>query len=81
MELDKNIRMVEEHRKDLLRQAEQYRLVQQVLSGAPPEDGIRTRLLRFIGLRLVNMGRLLKRTYGRQARSSTSTANLNHWEE
>ncbi len=30
MEPDKNIRSVEEHCKDLLREAEQYRLIQQV---------------------------------------------------
>ncbi len=47
---DKNIRMVEEHRKDLQRQAEQYRLIQQARAGAPPKEGFRTRWLRFLNL-------------------------------
>ncbi len=81
MEPDKNIRMVEEHRKDLLREAEQYRLAQQALAGAPPKDAFRTRLLRFLGQRLVNMDCHLKRPFGKQARSSSGTANLNPCEE
>ncbi len=78
---DKNIRMIEEHRKDLLREAEQYRLAQQAFAGAPPKDGFRTRLLRFLGQRLVNMDCHLKWPFGRQALSSTGTANLNPCEE
>ncbi len=78
MEPDKNIRMVEEHRKDLLREAEQNRMAQQALAGALPKDGSRTRLLRFLGQRLVNMDCHLKRLFGRQALSSTCPANLNH---
>ncbi len=81
MEPDKNIRMIEEHRKDLLREAEQYRLAQQALAGASPKDGLRTRLLRFLRQRLVNMDCHLKRPFGRQTRSSTGTAILKHCEE
>ncbi len=81
MEPDKNIRMIEEHRKDLLREAEQYRLAQQALAGASPKDGFRARLLRFLGQRLVNMDCHLKRPFGRQALNSTCPANLNHCEE
>ncbi len=81
MEPDKNMRLVEEHRKDLLRQAEQYRLAQQALADAPPKDGLRTRLLRFLGQRLANMDCHLKRPFGRQALSSTGTADLNPCED
>jgi len=75
MEPDKNIRSVEEHRKDLLREAEQYRLVQLARSGRPPEDRIWTRLLNWLERRIIDLGCLLKSHFGGMARSSAETAN------
>jgi len=78
---DENILQIEQHRKVLLRQAEQYRLVQQGRGSKSPRARIWARLLSWLGQRLINLGCHLKRPFGRQARSATGITNLNHCEE
>ena len=66
MESDKDIRMKEEQRKDLMRQAEQYRLAQQTLAGRPPRASIWRRLLHWFGDKLIDIVCFLLRQYGGQ---------------
>ncbi len=81
MEFDKDIRMKEEQRKDLLHQAEQYRLVKQALAGSPSRASIWKRLLHWLGHQLVDIGCFLLRQFDRQKRSYTDMAKLYPCEE
>ncbi len=77
MEPDKNIRSIEEHRKDLQREAEQYRLVQQARTGISARAGIWLRLLSWLNQRLIDLACLLKSRFGGRARSFTATVDQN----
>ncbi len=77
MELDKNIRSIEEHRKDLLREAEQYRLVQQARTGISARAGIWLRLLSWFYQRLIDVACLLKSPFRGRARRINATVDQN----
>ncbi len=76
MNFDKDMRMIEEHRKDLLRQAEQYRLIQQARAGRPPRVNLWRRLLYWLGQRLINAGCLLQKRLGKHAHSAAGAPGL-----
>jgi hypothetical protein len=81
MEFDKDIRIKEEQRKDLLRQAEQYRLVKLALAGRPPRASFLSQPLHWLGHQLVEIGCFLLRQFDRQARRSINTPKLYPCEE
>jgi hypothetical protein len=76
MEFDKDIRMKEEQRKDLLRQAEQYRLAKQALAGRPPKDSFWLRLFHWLGHQLIDIGCFVLRQFDRQVRSLNDSPKL-----
>jgi hypothetical protein len=67
MEFDKYERLHKAHYKELLRQAEQYRLVQQALAGRPRKSSLRIRLRCWLKQQLVNAGCIRQRIFGEQA--------------
>jgi hypothetical protein len=71
MEFDKDIRMKEEQRKDLMRQAEQYRLVKLALASRPPRDSIWRQLIHWFGDKLVDIVCFLLRQYGEREHTSS----------
>ncbi len=75
MEPDKNLRSIEEHHKDLLREAEQYRLVQQARAGIPARARIWARMLSWLNQRLIDLACLLKSLFGGRAHSFTVTVD------
>ncbi len=81
MNLEKDILMKEEQRKDLLIQAEQYRLVQQALAGKPSSASFWKRLLHWLGHQLDEIRCFLRSLFDRQARSSTIPLGLYPCEE
>jgi hypothetical protein len=81
MEFDKDIRMKEEQRKDLLRQADQYRLVRQALAGRPPRASYWRRLVHWLGQQLIDTGCCMLRQFERQRRSSIDSMKLYPCEE
>jgi hypothetical protein len=81
MEFDKDIRIKEEQRKDLLRQAEQYRLVKLALASRSARNSLWKRLPHWLGHQLVEIGCFLLRQFDRQARSSTDSPRLYPCEE
>jgi hypothetical protein len=81
MEFDKDIRMKEEQRKDLLRQVEQYRLGKLALAGRPPRASIWRRLLHWSGDKLIDIVCFLLRQFDRLVRISTDAAGLYPCEE
>ncbi len=81
METDKNIRLIEEHRKDLLRQADQYRLVQQALASQPARIRFWSRLIHWIGELLINVGCFIQTSFRKQTYNSTEPSSLKPCEE
>jgi hypothetical protein len=76
MGFDTQVRLSEEHRKDYLRQADQFRLVKQALAGSESRASLRMYLLQWFGQQLIEIGCFLKRHFGRQARTSVNTLAL-----
>jgi hypothetical protein len=81
MAFDKDIRMKEEQRKDMLRQAEQYRLVRQALAGRPARASFWRPLFHWLGHQLTNIGCFLLRQFDRWVPRSTNSAKLYPCEE
>ena len=77
MDLNKVERLHREHYKDLLRQAEQYRLVQQALSARSPQPSLWTRVFSWFRQLLDNLGCLLQRRVSEEPRRSTDTLSQN----
>jgi hypothetical protein len=77
MDLNKVERLQREHYKDLLRQAEQYRLVQQALSVRSPQPGLWKRVFSWFRQLLDNLGCLLQRSVSGEARRSTDKLSQN----
>lgn len=77
MEFDKNLRLQEAHHKDLLRQAEQYRLVQLALAGKPPRLGLHTRLINRLRLLITNLICFLQNQFYGRAQNSTVSSYQN----
>ncbi len=71
MKFDKNVQIVEEHRKDLLRQADQYRLIQKASTGTTPPANFWTRLLQWLGQLLIHIRCLLQTQLSRQGLTMT----------
>jgi hypothetical protein len=81
METDKNIRLIEEHRKDLLRQADQYRLVQQALANQPDRVYFWWHLIHWVGELLINLGCFIQTSFRKQTYISTEPPSLKPCEE
>jgi hypothetical protein len=81
MDFDKDIRMKEEQRKDLLRQAEQYRLVQQALAGWPPRSSFWRRVLHWSEDKLIEIVCFLLRQYDRPRRATANPPGMYPCEE
>jgi len=74
--------MIKEHQKDLLRQAEQRRLLQQAPESRPPRVSFWTRLRQRIGSQVIDIDCVpLLKYFIRRARSSSDTAGLKPCEE
>jgi hypothetical protein len=81
MEFDKDFRMKEEQRKDMLRQAEQYRLMKLALASRPASESIWSRLLGWLGHQLVEIGCFLMKQFDRQAYKTVDLPRLYPCEE
>jgi hypothetical protein len=81
MKYDLYIRLVEEKRKDLLRQAEQYRLIQEALASRAPRANIWTRFIHWLGQLLSNVGCLLQTRFGGQVYSPAKASSFTPCEE
>lgn len=81
MNYDMNIRMVEEHRKELLRQADQYRLIQEKLAGRTPQAIFWIPFIVWVGQLLIDIGCLLQTYLWRQAHNITEPPSLTPCEE
>ncbi|MGE5225098.1 MAG: hypothetical protein ACM3PY_21895 [Omnitrophica WOR_2 bacterium] len=81
MNYEMNIRMVEEHRKELLRQADQYRLIQETLASRTPQAYFWTPIIVWVRRLLIDIGCLLQTYLRRQARNITDTPGLTPCEE
>ncbi len=60
---DKDLWVMQEHYNDLLREAEQERLLRRVRKGMPREPNILSRSLGWMGQQLVHWGCLLEKHY------------------
>jgi hypothetical protein len=63
-------RVQETHQQDLMRQAEQFRLQQEALSGITPATPLAGRFFSWLGRQMVNMGRAMQRHYAELAGQS-----------
>ncbi len=70
----KDIYTREEQAKDLLREAEQEHLAQEVLASAPQHNHFYCHVLKWLGGRLVAMGQALQSRHSDAARSSQPLA-------
>ena len=77
MDFYRNLRVQEEHNKDLLRQAEQYRLVQRALEGRPHRTSLPVRMLNWLGLLITNLICFIQRQFGGRAQNSTVSSYQN----
>jgi len=71
MEFDKYLRLQEAHHQDLLRQAEQYRLVQLALAGKPRRPSLQAWLMNWLGSLITNLICFLQSQFGKRAQKST----------
>lgn len=76
MEFDKDILVKAEQRKDMLRKAEQYRLVKQALAGKPPQASFWSRILQWLGNQLVEIGCFLMKQFDRQVHKPADVPRL-----
>jgi hypothetical protein len=81
MEFDKDILMKAEQRKDMLRQVEQYRLVQQALAGRPPRISFWRRMLHWAEDKLIEIVCFLLRQYDMPRNTSENTLGMYPCEE
>jgi hypothetical protein len=75
MQFDIYVLAQKEHNKDLMRQAEHYRLVQQALAGRPRQPSLWIRLLSWLKEQINNAGCLLQKIIDRQMRSLTEPSS------
>jgi hypothetical protein len=76
MEVYQDPRVQEEHRKDLLREAEQYHLVKQALEGRPHRTSIQSRLFYWLNQRLNSWVCLMQKFFGRLMGRTTGLPDL-----
>jgi hypothetical protein len=81
MGFDKDILVKAEQRKDLLRQAEQYRLAKLALAGRPQKASFWMRLSHWLGHQRVEIGCFLMRQFDRQVRKPVDVPRLYPCEE
>ncbi len=74
---DRDILIQQEHYKDLLREAESYRLIQQARAQDRDRNQLRSRALDWFGRQLVVWGMSLQEHFGSMTAKATESASLN----
>lgn len=81
MDFYKTFRLQEEHYKDLLRQAEQYRLAQAAMADRPKRTSLWRRLINWMGHMLAELACVLRRQFNGQTVISFSPTRQKPCEE
>ena len=64
--------IAEQRHKELLKEAEKYRMLKAAFKDTPAKTNIGTKLLAFVGVQLASLGHSLESRYGSQTEPRTS---------